>query len=301
MPVYNMAKYLADSIDSVLSQTYNNIELIVLDDGSKDNSRGIAQECIEKAKDLTHVDIKHICQENKGLACARNSAIKHSTGDYIALLDPDDIWFPERLHEGVTVLENNPDISFVHANITYIDEDSQILRIPKRNISYLSGEIFNYLLTRKAHLSCPTVLFKKSILDDIGNFDEYLTYLGCEDRDLWLRISKRYKIQYIDKCLAYYRKVGGSMSSNTEKMLKARQYVVKKHTQDECSFVLKRQGYAAIYLELADHYYVKGKFFEAIRQYMKSICYWPFDYSSWINLSKSFVKRSLTTNNNTLN
>src|SRR5450631_4215512 len=108
MPVYNMEQFIRLAVDSVLSQTYLDYELVIIDDGSIDGSKSIAQEYINLFS--PGITIIYHYQSNQGLACARNTGIAISSGEYIALLDPDDIWLPDRLEKEVEVLDKNPGV-----------------------------------------------------------------------------------------------------------------------------------------------------------------------------------------------
>src|SRR5439155_7071192 len=116
----------------------------------------------------------------------------------------------------------------VHANVTHISESGKVLGTPTRDTRFLSGPLFEGLFLRNAHIACPTVLFRKECCQKMGVFDEKLTRLGCEDRELWLRISREYRIEYIDKVLAFYRVHSFGMSRNFNKMMEARLYVINK-------------------------------------------------------------------------
>lgn len=284
MPVYNMERFISQALDSVLAQTYKNYELIIIDDGSSDDSKRIIKKYIKNFENS--VSIIYLYQKNQGVACARNTGIRSSSGEYIALLDPDDVWLPNRLLEGVKVLDMNPTVGLVHANIIYIDEVGSQTGVPLRNAFLLSGNIYKNILLRKGHISCSTVLFRRSCLDEIGLFDEHLTYLGCEDRDLWLRIAAKYQFYYIAKELAYYRRVVGSMSSNFEKMLQGRYYVVDKNSRS----LLRRKGHAAIHEEIADILAYKREYGRALKDYLISLIYWPFRLRVVSGLVKTFLR-----------
>ncbi len=292
IPSYNSVQYISDALESALKQTYQDYEIIVIDDGSTDNIRDV----------ITHYQGKHpqkiryIYQDNQGLAVARNTGIKEAKGEFIALLDADDAWYPNRLAEGVRVLESNPDVGLVHANIDKIDKNGNYLDTPKRNIQHLTGNIFRNILLRDAHIACPTVLFRKACCDTVGLFDEKLTRLGCEDRELWLRIVQKYKTHYIDAVLAKYRVHDKSMSHNEEKMMKARHYVLDKFLTS--NKLLKRRVLASIYKENGDSYLYKGMFRESQQQYFNAIKLWPLSFWAWINFVKASLKiRPPTTNN----
>ena len=199
--------------------------ILVSYDGFTDNTKDIVNTYIRKYPDK----IRYIWQENKGLAIVRNTGIAQSKGEYIALLDADDKWLPNRLEEGVRLLDADPSIGLVHGHVTEIDINNKEIGTSIRNPQPLSGSIFENIFLRKADIVCPTVLFRRTCCEKVGMFDENLSRLGCEDRDLWLRIAQKYKIVYINKVLAYYRVSSQSMSKNIENMTKARLYVIDKY------------------------------------------------------------------------
>lgn len=286
IPTFNCAKYLPEAVESALNQSYQDFEIVIIDDGSTDKTNEIV-ECYAKS----HNDkIQYIYQQNKGLACARNTGIKNSQGEYIALLDADDVWLPNRLAEQIAVIEKSKNVGLVHSNITFISEEGKLLSTPKRDEGSLCGNIFNALFTRNAHISCPTVLFRRECLESVGLFDENLAHLGCEDRELWLRIAKKYKIIYIDKVLAHYRIRKGSMCKNMPKMLEARYYVVNKFfPRDKPSPIVKNIALANIHKDIGDELLYAGQCQESRNHYLKAFSFWPFSLRLWIN----FIKTSL--------
>ncbi len=284
---YNSAAFIKTAIDSVVNQTYQDFELIVVDDGSKDETRKMV-ECYSKD---AKIKIRYIYQENGGPSKARNCAFKEAQGDYIAILDADDSWMPTRLEEGVNVLDSNPDIGFVHANIIGVDESGQAIKSFKRENQYLSGRIFVHLFLRKADIASPTVLFRKSVCDSVGVFDENLTRLGSEDRDLWLRIAQKFEVHYIDQALAYYRIRSQSMSHDYTNMLKGRLYIIDKYTpQGTGNQRLRKQALAKIYRDMGDIFLFEKRFTQANAYYQKAIQYNPLSVWPWFNLLKSKFK-----------
>ena len=287
VPSYNAARYLSQAIDSALNQTFQDFEIIIIDDGSTDNTREIVERYLKRAPDK----IRYIYQDNQGLARARNTGLRHARGEYVALLDADDVWLPARLEETVKILDADSSAGIAHANITRISETGDKLDTPRRDARYLSGYIFENIFLRDAHLSCPTVLFRRKCCEEVGGFDPGLTRLGCEDRELWLRISQKFKIQYIDKVLALYRVSGKSMSQDKEKMMQARMYVIDKFCPaDGGNRQLRRKALAKIHHDLGDELLFEQKFKDSQRQYFKSITLNPFSAWSWINFFKALLK-----------
>ena len=287
IPTYNMSRFISDAVESVLNQTYQDYEIIIVDDGSTDGTKAIVKKHIDQCPDK----VRYIYQENKGLAVARNTAIKNAGGEFIALLDADDKYCSHRLEEGIKVIESHQHIGLVHANVTRISEEGEHILTPKRNKRVLSGYIFNDLFIRKADISCPTVLLRKECFDRVGLFDENLTRLGCEDREAWLRIAREYKVEYIDEVLAYYRYVKSGMSKNREKMTKARYYVVDKfYLEQTINKTLRRVALGNIHRELGDELLYESRYEESRSEYLKSLLYWPFSFWPWVNLTKALLK-----------
>lgn len=289
IPTYNCAQYISEAIDSVLQQTYQDFEILIIDDGSHDTTREIVKRYAAKHSNK----IRYFFQENKGPAAARNKGLRESGANYIALLDADDLWLPNRLKEGVSILDQMPDVGLVHSATIRIDENGKFLEKPKRNSRFLSGSIAKFLLTRKAHISSPTVLFKKECIEKAGYFDENPQCIGVEDRDLWIRIAKAYKIFYIPQALAYYRIHKRSLSNNSEKALQGKYYVINKYCADNEYSGLRKVSLARIHKESGDEFLNNRRLVESKEHYLKSIALWPFDPWPWLNLLKAVTKLGL--------
>ncbi|MBN1869501.1 MAG: glycosyltransferase [Candidatus Omnitrophica bacterium] len=287
IPSFNCAQYLPEALDSVLKQTFKDFEAIIIDDGSTDNTKEIVRKYVEREPEK----IRYIYQENQGLACARNTGLRQARGSLIALLDADDLSLPQRLEETVRAIEADEEVGLVHANITRITEDGSVIGILKRNPRFLTGNIFNYIYLRKADISIPTILFRKECCERVGLFDENLARLGCEDRELWLRISRHYKFKYIDKVLGLYRVRSNSMSRNTEKMMEARIYVIEKFCSlyKDCQR-LRKKALAKIYRDLGDQFLSEHEFNNSREQYAKAIVLNPISIWPWINYIKALLR-----------
>ena len=289
IPTYNNARFLAEGIDSVLNQTYKDIEVIVVDDGSTDETSDIARQYGDK--------VKYIRQENKGHAIARNVGLKASTGEYCAFLDADDVWYPEKTELQVRILDQEPQVGIVHCDQVNIDSKGVSLGKFVRNKRYLDGEIFKYLLLRKGHIGTSTALFRRKCFEQLGMLDETMREYGSEDREFWLRISKNYLIRYMEDALVNYRVLDNSLSRtrNIENMTQGRYIAIDKSVaglKPEFYYngILKRRAYGAIHRFLGDEYLYAKDFNYARKHYVKSISYTLFDFWSWINLIKSILK-----------
>lgn len=271
VPAYNAAQYLPIAVNSVVCQTYADWELIVVDDGSTDETSSLVHSCRPKLG----ARLRYVFQSNRGLPAARNTGIAQSRGEFIAILDSDDVWLPTRLARGVAIMDSNPHVGLVHSRIARIDSGGGIvdyLAFPSR---YQAGKIALNIYTRRANILCPTVLLRKSCLDAVGAFDE--TMRATEDRDLWFRIAERYEIAYIDEVLAYYRVGHGSMSSDPGRMLKAQlSFVQKHHKRGACSWIALRQALAQVYREQGDFFFSGHQVVKSITYYFRSVVYNPF-------------------------
>jgi len=188
IPTFNRISLVARAIDSVLKQSLNPYEIIVVDDGSDD---GTSEMINNKYK-----SIKLIQQQNNGVSAARNNGIKHAKGDWIGLLDSDDEWTEKKLENQANKLIKTPEYDFCHTNEIWIRNGVRVNQ-RKKHEKY-GGYIFDKCLDI-CRISPSSVLFRKNILDHIGWFDSQLPV--CEDYDLWLRITSEYRILFIDEPL----------------------------------------------------------------------------------------------------
>lgn len=285
VPVYNGERFLAEALDSALAQIFRELEIIVVDDGSTDASGAIAGRYA--AAHPQRVRVVH--QANAGLVAARNAAIDASRGRYLALLDADDVWLPHHLAEAVAVLEREPDTSLVHANIEPMDAMGHPWPARKR-LWRVTDEPFTTLLLRREHVSCPTAVFRRSVIDTVGAFDLAFNRLGCEDRDLWLRIAKSGGLRYLDSVHARYRVHGANMSGNAERMMCARLLLVDHHVPDEPQRRLRKQAVAAIHVELGDGLFNAGRRSQAFAAYLRALAWSRSMWEVWRGIARCFLQ-----------
>lgn len=208
MPVYNGQKFISKSIESVLAQSYENWELIIINDGSTD----ITEEVVIKFQNLTN-KIKYFYKANEGQVKATNFGISKSNGEYIAFLDSDDLWETDKLKKQVNFISQNKNIDFIYSKYNSIDENANLLFT---NNSHDSLNHYMDLLKR-CFIGRLTVIVKKSILVELNLFDENLH--STDDWDMWIRISKKFKLSFLDEVLASYRIHPQSMSNNSYNQL----------------------------------------------------------------------------------
>ena len=217
IPAYNAELYIVRAIESVLAQTYRDLEIIVVDDGSADNTASIARQFEDS--------IHYVYQSNRGLAAARNTGIRHAHSDIIALLDADDLWEPEFLEVMTGLLEQNPQAAGVYCGFQYIDSQGNI--VGKPNLTVVPPEGFhNIQLIQGNWLSACGVLFHKHLAEEVGLFDESLRAL--EDADLWIRLSADRPFVGLPRALVKYRRHDSNMSKDPQHMIKAKSRVMEK-------------------------------------------------------------------------
>ncbi len=188
IPNYNRAHMIGRALDSVLLQSLPATEIIVVDDGSSDRSRGFIRD--------NYPNVQLLRQNHKGVSAARNSGIKKARGDWLALLDSDDAWVPEKLEKQYELLMDNKEYKVIHSNELWI-RDGLPLRQMKKHRKF-GGYIFQHCLPLCA-MSPSSIMFHRDIIDEVGLFDEGMPV--CEDYDMWLRICCRFSVLFIDQAL----------------------------------------------------------------------------------------------------
>ncbi len=254
IPCYNHGHYLSDALDSVLAQTFQDWEAIVVDDGSTDDTAAVAQRYA--AGDGR---IRYIHQENRGLAAARNAGIRAARGEYLAFLDADDAWEPAFLHICTAALRTRPDLCAVYTGRIFMDEAGR--ELSRSDGVMLGGKALRQRLWQGGFFPVHSVLARADVVRATGGFDEALT--SVEDWDLWLRITERHDMAGIGKPLARYRIYSGSMSTNAERMHRNRMAVLAKRLGapegDSATWPNeKRRAFACAYRSAALGYIAQG-------------------------------------------
>lgn len=287
VPVYNTERYLAEAIESALAQTLPNVEIVVVDDGSTDGSGAIADRYAAAYPDRVRV----VHQVNQGLPLARNAAIAVARGRYLALLDADDVWLPGHLAACVDVLERDPTVGLVHADAEDIDADGKPLPVVEQEPRWHRDKTDPYaaVLLRRQHIVCPTAVFRRSVVDNVGPFDPAFNRLGCEDRDLWLRIAEVSNVVYIAGLHARYRIHGANMSANSERMWRARKLLVEKYAQRPRGRPLRRRARAAIDADRGHELAVAPEAAPALSAFARALLRDPLRIDAWKGLLRRIL------------
>ncbi|MBS1791056.1 MAG: glycosyltransferase [Acidobacteria bacterium] len=211
VPAYNSAPFLADTLHSALAQTYKNFELIVINDGSTDNTEEVIANFLDQ--------IVYLSQPNRGVMAARNAGLKVARGRYIALLDSDDLLLPNFLEVLVGMLESDPDLSVAYPNARYFGWPKHDGKLHQDVFPVAEPVTFDRVLRRECYIF-GLLVFRREIVEAIGGYDETLEGQGAEDFELWLRMLRRgYRFQFTREVLALYRWRQDSLSNTGVKIL----------------------------------------------------------------------------------
>jgi len=222
VPAYNAASFLQGTIKSVQNQTLKDWELLLIDDGSQDETAAIVKPFLSDPR------IRYVRQDNQERAVARNRGISDSSGEYVAFLDADDLWYPEKLALQLELMqtERKPGMCYTFADVLRPGEKTpRSYRQPMAR----EGKIFEDLL-RGNFITVSSTMVRRNVLEEVGQFDTDSSLLGSEDWDLWLRISRRYTIGVVRKYLTTYRTHPGIQSHS--KIFQGALGVLNKHFSD---------------------------------------------------------------------
>ncbi|MEG4248200.1 glycosyltransferase family 2 protein [Microcoleus sp. Pol10D4] len=223
IPAFNADNFIAKTLESVLSQTYQNIEVLVVDDGSTDTTAKIVQSFAQK---YSRVSLFH--QPNSGVAVARNLAIEKSKGEYIAPIDADDIWYPQNLEKQVKCLNSSaPSVGVVYSWSVDINEKN-LLTGGFYN-STIEGEVYTALIYKYFIGNASSSLIRRVCFAKVGGYNGQLKLenaQGCEDWELHLRIAEHYQFKVVPEYLVGYRQIASSMSSNYAAMAKSHSLIM---------------------------------------------------------------------------
>ncbi len=290
IPTFNCAPFLGRALNSVFTQTFTDYEIIVADDGSTDDTQAMVARYGTK--------INYLYQPNRGPSAARNLALSKASGEFIAYLDADDMWYPHKLERQVAFMDVHQECGIVHSDFTIIDETDRVIRRrfnhePPREIP--QGACIMDLL-RRCHIQIPTVLERHECLRKVGQFDERLK--GVEDYNRWILLAMEgFEVGYIDEALAMYRWTPGSLSSSQRRMLEGflRIFEILLHEKSLAACCGERAVEivrSRIYTHQRDLAYldrIEGHPEGARRRLLLLIREWPFRTELYVDLLKSVL------------
>lgn len=240
--VYKHEKYIEKCLESIVRQSYKPIELIVIDDGSSDNSFEIAKKYLDN-QDFNK-NYKIYTRPNKGMCNTLNEIAQQSKGKYISFIGSDDYWMFNKIEEQVLFLDNNPDVALVHSNSIKVDKYNNEIGFLDYSLKNNSGKLFKSIIFGKGGINTPSHLYRTEIYKVIGYYDSTLKF---EDTDFWLRLTKIYNVGFINKFHTYYRWHGQNLSDEKNKLKFYNDEIVKIFNKNIEDFKLKKSAILRIY------------------------------------------------------
>jgi glycosyltransferase involved in cell wall biosynthesis len=264
IPTYNRSRLLARAVKSVLNQTYQDFELIIVDDASTDNTG----EVVNSFNDQRIKYVRH--EKNKGEAAARNTGIKTAGCNYIAYQDSDDEWLPEKLAKQMKLLENAPsEVGVIYTGF-WKTENHRRTYIPFSWVKQKNGDIHKELLYGN-FIGSPVVLIKKECFDSVGLFDERIHNLV--DWEMWLRISKHYHFRCVDEPLAIAYYDADNVSDNPDTLIDALELVLEKNRHE---FEGEKKLLAKHWMNIGDLLVANGETKKGRRYIVNALKLYPF-------------------------
>ncbi len=282
IPAYNAMKYLPETVESVLQQTFTDFEVLIINDGSSDN-------IVQWVAGIVDARVKLISQKNQGVSVARNTGIAHAQGEYIAFLDADDFWQASKLEKQVRCLDNNSVIGLVHTWMAFVDSNGK--STGKVMASNAEGYVWKQLVESNL-IACSSVMVRRCCLEAVGGFEPNLHFV--EDWDLWIRISCHYPFAVIKEPLYYYRQVPNSLSKNLQVLEESCRFVIEKAFRTVAPELLYLKnhsyGYANICLAWKALQTKDRDYKRAIRFCQQAVAYYPK-----LRYSREYIRLSLAT------
>ncbi len=267
IPTYNYGQFIKKAVESVLEQTLPISEIIVVDDGSTDDTEKIIKEFGDK--------IIYIKQQNLGVCAARNNGVKHSSGDFIVFHDADDILYPSKIEKQVDIFSEDPEIGFVHCGMReFNSETGETIQIhTEGEEGWIAEEL---LLFEKPVIVGPgSIIIKRSVFDEVGGFDTGLK--NGEDWEFCYRVARKYKIGFAREVLFDYRNHMSNAHYNVSEMEFSLLKALKKtfDTNDKKVLSLRRRSYGNLHKILAGSYLYNKQYSDFFRNLFWSLWYKP--------------------------
>ena len=283
IPTHNRAELLKSAIASVLAQTFNDFEIIVIDDHSTDATPLMVNSFYDPR-------IKYLKNEGKnGPSTARNLGIAEARGEYIAFLDDDDEWLPSKLEKQIGILDScNMNVCGIYSNCLKIDKVTKETYFRRFGAETLKGNLLSQLMIKNP-IHTPTLIIRKACLNQIGGFDENMHYM--EDRDLWIRLARHWKFEYIDEPLTkVYRHENAHLSKNLQGQIQGREILLNRYNY---LFKKDKKNWSKLYVCLGAQYCQLGKMKKGRINLLKGIVIYPFNKIAFFHFFSSLLGASI--------
>jgi len=290
VPTYNYGHLIRDALESLLSQSYPKLEIVVVDDGSTDDTPTVIGSLPG--------EVEYVRCPHRGVSAARNTGLRVSRGEYVAFLDADDVLCPESIALRAAVLDQHDDIALVFSDVSLFDASGTIAdsllgtkkhfsRLQKHSIGNdayrLEGDVFAALI-RDRFITIPSVMARRVCLEEVGGFDESLE--AQEDWDLWVRAIENMPIAYLARVLASCRQHDRNLSGNSRLIAATHVQFIRKLLSNGCGGDASRRSVLrkrlSTYLfELGYVHFSADRVREALPCFVQGMCAWPIDWRLW--------------------
>ncbi len=281
IPTYNRAALIERAVQSVLDQGYPELEVIIVDDCSSDNTEAV----VTAMNDPRVKFIKHT--ENRGANAARNTGIKAASGDYIAFQDSDDEWMPGKLARQIEAFREAPADTGVVYTAFWRIESKEKTYTPAKDVLTTNGDLLEELLKRN-FITTQSILVKKACLEEVGLFDETMPRL--QDWELLLRLAKRYPFRFIDAPLVNVYHTPGNITSNQRALNDALVLLLEKHYSEFAQFP---KVLANFYCYMGQQFFLTGEYKQSFHYCIKALKMRPLTPKFWLVLFTFLLGRNL--------
>jgi glycosyltransferase involved in cell wall biosynthesis len=290
IPTYNRAHLICGALDSVRDQSYRPIEVVVVDDGSSDNTAEVVMHWYDTLETDSGLSLNYLQQENTGGNAARNAGILAARGRYVAFLDSDDRWHSDKLTRQCEILDKDNRVGAIYCGVQHVDLSSgQVIEPATRD--YPVGELLGRLLVRDITAPTSTYLIRREVFDAVGLFDE--TLKARQDWDMWIRVGARYHIGAVPMALVDYCEHGGPRTaSDPQREIVAYKTIMEKYASLRAvqSLAVRRAATSAFYRRMGRvHLHSKLGSLKALGFYISALCVWPFDFDNYAALGGWFL------------
>lgn len=273
VPTYNRAAFIEEAITSVLEQTESDWELLIVDDGSTDDTRSILEPFLSDTR------IHYQYQQNQGQPAAQNKALESARGEFICFLDSDNAWLPRKLEVQLVAMKNNPDVDIIYGDNIKIDEHGN--EIGRTSMRRYSGNIASHLLKDNC-VSVNTTMTRRHCFDEMGGMNTERPVAA--DYDIWLRFSTKYRFLFIPEFFGRYRIMADQISSDKRKRYDTNEKTIHDFLEQYPSAVTSQEaknGLSVFYSRKAKYYAKRGDRQTAFQAIYRALSYAPSSKIVW--------------------
>ncbi len=294
IPTYNRSDLLLNALESIQLQSYRPIEIVVVDDGSTDDTISVVRKWAKQHNDSKTFVVRWVIQSNQGANAARNRGVEEAHGEFIAFLDSDDQWLSKKLEKQSAIFQSNTDFGGVYCGMCNVD----LVTGEKETLSpraYPDGDLLRQLLIHDVTEATSTWIVRKECFENVGNFD--ISLPARQDWDMWIRLSEKYKIGCVPEILVEQgNHPGERVRSKAHREIEAHQTIFRKYAflRAKFPFRVSLAALSAMYRRRGRVYFHRGiSRKKAFFMYILAIIVWPFNFDSYAALMGMMLSSEL--------